>query len=146
MVAGAEGKRRLDLDADVVGLDVGAVMRAMHHEAAGAHRFEAGEALIDPIGRRDRLDGERGGRRLAGGDRDQRAQIRFVGPRAEMDRYLPLTAIALEGGAGSRFGIEAFAEINSQPPGGRLVAGQTGEGGGHGGNLQRLVKPLAMVM
>ena len=42
VVAGAEGERRLDLDADVVGPDAGAVMRAVHDEAAGPHRLQAG--------------------------------------------------------------------------------------------------------
>ena len=105
-------------------------MRAVHDEAAGAHRFEAGEALLDPIGRRDLLDGERGGRRLAGGERDLRAQIRLVRLVAEMDRHVPLAAVTLEGGAGGVVGAEDFAEIGRQPPGGRLVAGQAGDGGG----------------
>ena len=140
VVAGSKRKRRLDLDADVVGLDAGAVVRAMHDAAAGAHRFETGEALLDPIGRRDRLDGERGRRRFAGGDRDQRAQHGFVRLVAEMNRHLPLPAIVLESGAGSAFGVEAFAEIGRQPAGGRLVAGQAGDGGGHSLSLPGLTR------
>ena len=57
-----------------------------------------------------------------------------------MDRQLPLPAVALEGGADRVVGVEAVAEGARQPAGGRLVAGEAGDGGGHGGHLQRLVK------
>ena len=146
VVAGAESERGFDFDADVVGLDAGAVVRAVHDEAAGAHRFEAGEAFLDPIGRRDRFDGKRGRRCFSRRECDQRAQARFVGPLTEMHRQLPLAAVILESGAGGRFRVEAFAQIGREPPGGRLVAGETGDGGSHGRHLQRLVKPLAMAM
>jgi hypothetical protein len=63
-----------------------------------------------------------------------------------MDRHVPLAAVTLEGGASSVVGTEDFAEIGRQPPRGRLIAGQAGDGGAHGGNLQRLVKRLAMAM
>ncbi len=61
-----------------------------------------------------------------------------------MDRYLPPAAVALEGGADGV--VQALAEIGGEPPGGRLIAGQAGDGGSHGRNLQRLVKRLAMAM
>ncbi len=44
-MAGAEGERGLDLDADAVRRDAGAVVRAVHDEAAGRDRLEPGEAL-----------------------------------------------------------------------------------------------------
>ncbi len=130
VMAGAEGQRGLDLDADVVGLDARAVMRAMHDEAAGAHRLQTGQAFLDPVGGRDRLDGERGRRRIAGRERDLRAQSGFVRRLAEMDRHLPLAAVALEGGADGVVGAEDLAEIAGEPAGGRLVAGEAGDGGG----------------
>ncbi len=126
MVAGAEGKRRLDLDADIVGLDASAVVRAVHQETAGAHRPQAGQALGDPVGGGDFLEAERGGRLFAGGDRDQRAQHRLVRVRAEMHRHLPLTAVALEGGADGA--VQAFAQESREAPGGRLVADEAGDG------------------
>ena len=51
VVAGAEGERRLDLDADPVRRDPRAVVGAVHDKAAGGDRLEPGEALLDPIGR-----------------------------------------------------------------------------------------------
>ncbi len=130
VVAGAEGQRGLDLDADVVGLDARAVMRAVHDEAAGPHRLQTAKAFLDPVGGRDRLDGERGRRRIARRERDLRAQSRFVRRLTEMDRHLPLAAVALESGADGVVGAENLAEISGQPPGGRLVAGEAGDGGG----------------
>ena len=38
VMAGAEGERRLDLDADAVGGNAGAIVRAVHDEAAGGDR------------------------------------------------------------------------------------------------------------
>src|ERR1039458_10518172 len=48
VVAGSKRKRRLDLDADVVGLDAGAVVRATHDAAAGAPPVERGGGLLAP--------------------------------------------------------------------------------------------------
>ena len=66
VMAGAEGERRLDLDADAVGRDAGAIMRAVHDEAAGRDRRQSGEASRDPVLRRDALEAERLGGRGAG--------------------------------------------------------------------------------
>ena len=56
VMAGAEGERRLDLDADPVDRDAGAVVRAVDDETAGRDRLEPGEALAHPILRRDALE------------------------------------------------------------------------------------------
>ena len=81
------------------GLTRGAVVRAMHEEAAGAHRPQAGQAFRHPVDLRHRLERQRRGCGLAGGERNLRAQRGLVGRRAEMDRHLPLPAVVLEGGA-----------------------------------------------
>ena len=53
VMAGAEGERGLDFDADAVGGMPAAVVRAVHDKAAGRDRLESGEAFADPILRGD---------------------------------------------------------------------------------------------
>ena len=48
-MAGAEGEPRLDLDADVVGADLGAIVRAMDEKPPGADRLETGKRIGDPV-------------------------------------------------------------------------------------------------
>jgi hypothetical protein len=48
-MAGAEGERGLDLDADAVGRNAGTVVRAVYDKAAGRDRLQSDEALGDPI-------------------------------------------------------------------------------------------------
>ena len=57
VMAGAEGKRRLDLDGNAVDPDAVAVMRPMHHEAAGFDRLETVEAPAYPVRGRQHLEG-----------------------------------------------------------------------------------------
>src|SRR6185437_16409119 len=78
VVTGAEGERGLDLDADFVGLDADAVVRAMHDETAGPHWRQTREALLDPVGRCDRVEGEGGCRPFPRQAGDLRAQSAFV--------------------------------------------------------------------
>ena len=137
VMAGAEGERGLDLDAQRVDRHRGAVMRAVHDEAAGAHRLEAGEALRHPVGLRQRLEGQRRRRVLARRHPHQRAHRRLVGRLAEIDRHLPAAAVALEGGAGGVVGIERFVQRAGQRARGFLVAGEAGDHGVHGGFLAR---------
>ena len=89
VVAGAEGERRLDLDADAVAGDARAVVRAVHHEAAGFDRGEALEARAHPVLRRQPLEGERVRRVRAGGEGDQRPHRGFVRRIAEMHGERP---------------------------------------------------------
>ncbi|MNL37510.1 hypothetical protein D3C87_1596590 [compost metagenome] len=49
VVAGAEGLAGLDLDGDLAGADLVAVMGAVHDEAAGAYRRQTFERLGDPV-------------------------------------------------------------------------------------------------
>ncbi|MGC1765501.1 MAG: hypothetical protein WA769_21480 [Pseudolabrys sp.] len=86
-----------DLDADVVGSQAGAVMRAMNDETPGAHRPQSGKAPGHPVGARDALNAERFCRRLAGSQLNQIAQPDFVRSVAEMNRHLPVPGIVLEG-------------------------------------------------
>ena len=90
----------------------------------------------------------RGGNFFASRVRDQRAQGGFIGRFAEVDRHLPLPAVVLERGADGIVAVESFAEMCRQPPGGRLVAGQAGNGGGCSWRVvyTGCVKPLAMAI
>ena len=48
VMAGAEGERRLDFDADAVDRDAGAVVGAVHDKTAGGDRRQAGEDSRGP--------------------------------------------------------------------------------------------------
>ncbi len=128
-----EGKRGLNLDADLIGPHLGPVMGTVHDETPGVHRAQSGEAFRHPVGRGDRLDDERFRRRVVVRRRSQqRAQAGFVRRLAEMDRQLPAPVVAFEGGAGGVVWIEAFAKKRHQPARGGFIANETGDGGGSG--------------
>src|ERR1043166_7250456 len=59
-MAGAEGERGLDLDADAVGWNSDAVMRAMHGEAPRDDRLQARKARRNPVLRFDLVEREGG--------------------------------------------------------------------------------------
>ncbi len=144
-MAGAEGERSLDLDGDGIAWDARALVRAMHDKTAGAHRRQVGQTLRHPVSVGDGLEAQRLCRRVAGDQRHLRAHRFLVGRIAKVNRQLPLPAVVLERRA-DRVGVQAFAQRGEQAAGGRLVAGQTGDNGGHGRYLQRLVKRLAMAI
>ena len=58
MVSGAEGERRLDLDADAVGRNAGAIVGAVNEKPAGPDRLQASKADFDPILRCEALEAE----------------------------------------------------------------------------------------
>ena len=130
VVAGAEGEGGLDLDADVVGAQFCAVVRAVNEKAADAHRLEIGEALRNPVRRRHRLDAQRPRRGLARGDSDKAAQACLLGRLTKMDGDLPAAGPVLEGRAGRILAVEAFPEICRQPACGLFVAGKPCDRGG----------------
>jgi hypothetical protein len=49
VVSGAEGERSLDLDGEVVGAALLAIMGAMHQHATCPHRLQALKGSLDPI-------------------------------------------------------------------------------------------------
>jgi hypothetical protein len=109
-MAGAEGERRLDLDAEVVRMHAAAVVRPVHQEAAGVHGLEACEALPHPVCLDDTLEPQRLCGLVAGGQPHQVTQPRLVGGALDVHRDLPLAAVALEGGASGRLGVETFGQ------------------------------------
>ena len=106
VMAGAEGERRLDLDADAVGRNAGAVMGAVHDEAAGRDRLQPGEALAHPVLRRDRARNAapwppprpRRPRRPARAPPSRRARRGNGSPRASARRPHPQGSPRLLGG------------------------------------------------
>ena len=89
VMAGAERERRLDLDADGASRNAGAVMGAVHDEAAGRDRLEPAQALAHPVPCSAPLEDQRLGRLCTGGRGDKRAQRVLVGRGAEMNRDAP---------------------------------------------------------
>ncbi len=89
-MAGAEGERGFDLDADTVRRDAGAVVRAVHGKAAGRDRLEPGKAFRDPIRRGDGLKAQRACRRGAAGHCRQCAHACLVGRATKIQRHAPV--------------------------------------------------------
>src|SRR5512135_2005371 len=58
MMAGAEGERGLDLDADPVRRHATAIMRTVHHETANRDRPQPEKAFRDPILGGDALEAQ----------------------------------------------------------------------------------------
>ena len=129
VMAGAEGERRLDLDADPVDRNAGAVVGAVHDKTAGRDRRQAGEAFAHPVLRRDAREGQRPGRRGPGGARDQRAHRLAVGRRAKIDRDLPAPAAGVEQAHGDIVGGKAFGEEIGQPARRLFIGFQAGNRG-----------------
>src|SRR5262249_15111262 len=105
VMAGAEGEGGLNFNADIVGSQPGAPVRAMHDKTAGAHRLEPRKALRYPVGPGDRLDAWRMRRCLSGGQFDETAQSGLIRSAAKMYRHLPAPVIAFEGGADRVLGV-----------------------------------------
>ena len=131
VMTGAESEGGFDLDADVVGSQVGAVMRAMNDEAARRAPASSPARLLatqSAAGTRSMLSASAAA--SPGSQLDQIAQPDLVGSAAEMNRHLPASVIVLERGTGRILGIEGFAEIGRKTPGGRFVARQASDSGG----------------
>src|SRR5262249_32855365 len=56
VMAGAEGGGGFDLDADLVAWNPAAIVRAMHHQAAGACRWQACKTFGRRVARGQRFD------------------------------------------------------------------------------------------
>ncbi len=108
VMPGAEGERRLDLDADAVGRHPRAVVRAMQEEAAGFDRLQAFEAGGDPVARRNALECELAARAFAREVTDEAAHRGLVGRALEMDFHGPASVTRLEGGDRGLPGVEHF--------------------------------------
>ena len=130
VMAGAEGERGLDLDADPVRRHTPAIMRAVHDEAAGGDRLEPGDAFAHPILRRHAREAQRMRRLAPGRRRDQRAHRVFVGRCAEVDGDLPASAARV--GEAHRGVVHrlAAAEGIGDPPGALFIGFEARHRGG----------------
>jgi hypothetical protein len=136
VVAGAEGQRRLDLDADAVGSNARAVMRAVHHEASGLDRGQSLQARLDPIGRRDAPEDQRIGGLGSGREPDQGAHRRLIGRVAKVEGHCPQPVPLLRGRHHHVAGIEGLGQRIKDVPRLRLAGRDAGPiawiRGGHG--------------
>ena len=101
-MAGAEGERGFDLDADAVDRNAGAVVRAVHDKAAGRDRLQPGKAFATQSAAAMRLEAQRACRRGAAGHCRQRAHACLRRPaRPKIQRHAPV----------ARPGIQADGDI-----------------------------------
>ena len=94
VMAGAKSEAGLDLDADVVGLERDAVVRAVHDEAPGAHRRQAGERIGDPVALLGPAEFDLARRVVARRRRDEFTQQLLVRREAEIGFDQPRLAAA----------------------------------------------------
>ena len=94
VMAGAEGEARLDLDADIVGVDARAVVRAMDEKAPGPHRSKTGERIGDPVALFSNPEGRGARGLLVRRDRHKRADRLLVGLETEIGFHEPRPAAA----------------------------------------------------
>ena len=114
-MAGPEGERRLDLDADAVCAHARSDVRPVHSETSGLHWLEALEALAHPVGGRQRLEHKRVCRGRPGDGCDLTAHRRLIGPIAKMEHERPAPVRFFERRRGERVGVEALAESLGNP-------------------------------
>lgn len=126
VMTGAEGERRLDFDADRVRRDPAAIMAPMHDEASGANGREPFEARSDPVPGRDRGEGERARRLVAGRVPHRLAHAFLVRRKSEMKRKVPAAGRGLERGDHDLVGVEVFGQEIGDPPRGGFPAQEDG--------------------
>ena len=115
VMAGAEGQRRFDLDADAVVRDAGAVMGAVHDEAAGGDGRQSGEAFAHPIFGRDALEAQRFGGSVACGRGGQRAYYFFVGRDTKIHRHPPAAGADIHKADGNFVGRQSLGDKIGNP-------------------------------
>ena len=109
-MAGAEGERRFDFDADAVDRNAGAVVRAVDDEAAGGDRPQSGQAFAHPVGLFHVCKAEHPGGLRTGGRTDCGAHRFFVDAPAEMDGDLPAAAAGVEQTHGESLCVEQLRQ------------------------------------
>ena len=123
-MAGAEGKRRLDLDGEVVPPHLMTVMAAMDEEAARPHRLQPLERGAHPILLVDGLENRRVGL-LADHRADQVADHLRVGLLGEIGLQPPRAGLFdFEGGHRRLHGVEHLAQQFGHGASGGLVRDQ----------------------
>jgi len=108
VVAGAEGERRLDFDADAVWWNAAAVVRPVNDETAGRDRRQAGKAFAHPIRGADAREAQRHSRFFPAGGRHRSPHRGFVRRRAKIERDAPAPAAAIGQARRDIFGGETL--------------------------------------
>ena len=122
VMAGAEGERRLDLDAELVRRNFVAVVLAMDDEAAGMHGNQILQRGLDPVLGFDDVEGGRARGLLARGERDQIADRGLIGRFRKMHGDVPAPGRARESRDGGFVLSEAFGQQIRDAPGGSFIA------------------------
>jgi hypothetical protein len=130
VMAGAEGQRRLDLDGNAVDPDAVAVMRPMHHEAAGFDRLETVEAPAYPVRGRQHLEGQISCKGLSCDRSDEVADRGFVRSAAEMQRERPAFIVFARCRDSNHLAVATFGKRILEPSGSDRISDQTRDGGG----------------
>ena len=129
VMAGAESQRRFDLDADAIERDAGAVVGAVHDEAAGGDGSQSGEAFAHPILRRDALEAQRFGRSVACGRGGQRAYYFFIGRSTKMHRHPPAAGADIHKGHRNFVGRKTLGDKIGDPVRRLFIGFEQGNGG-----------------
>ena len=136
VMPGAEGEPGLDLDADVAGPQLVAVMRAMDEEPPGANRLQPRQRVGDPVLLFGEAELDQRRRLLPRRRRDQFAQAFLVGLEAEIDLDRPSLAparprrLGLERGGGGLRRLEALHHKVGDSARARLVERHAQDMGG----------------
>ena len=129
VMAGTESQRRLDLDADAIERDAGAVVGAVDDEAAGSHGRQSGEAFAHPVRRRDPLEAQRFGRGVACGRGGQRAYYFLIGRGTKMHRHPPAAGADIHKGHRNFVGMKTFGGKIGDPVCRLFIGFELGNGG-----------------
>ncbi len=114
-MAGTEGERRFDFDADAVRRNTGAVVGAVHDEPAGLDRLKPGQAVAHPIRSLDELEMQclrGGGTGSRGGERPQRLPVRLA---AKMNRDAPSSAPGIHKRHGNLVAVVGLGSESREP-------------------------------
>src|SRR6202451_337118 len=128
-MAGAESQRRLDLDADTIEGDAGAVMGPVHDEAAGNDGSQSGEAFAHPIFCRDTLEVQRFGRGVPCRRRDQSMNYLLIGCGTKMHRHAPAAGADIHKADGNFVGGKSLGGEIGDPMSRLFIGFEPGNGG-----------------
>ena len=107
-MAGTEGRRRLDLEADAMAWHPRAVVRAVHHKAAGGDRPQPDQAVLHPVARRHLMHPHRDVLGDEVGLREDCAQLDWARTPVEVHVDLPASIALFERRAGGFGRVEAL--------------------------------------
>src|SRR4051812_2830253 len=126
MMSGAEGERRLDLDADAIRRNARAVVRPMHGEAACLNGLELSETRRNPVLGGDLFEGQPRGAFGACQLTHRQSHRLLVRWRFKVDLQVPTPVCPLE--RGSCRLVKTLGKRVDEALRARFVADEPGEG------------------